>query len=65
MLRKLAFPLALVLTLALAALLVWLWSTDHVRADKCNDAGGKWDAEAAICRLELTPVQAARVSPRR
>lgn len=55
--RRLAFPLAALATLALAALLVWLWASDYLAIDRCNDAGGTWDAAARTCRLALTPIR--------
>ena len=40
----------------LTALLAWLWWSDAILIDKCNDAGGAWDADARICRIALPPV---------
>lgn len=47
--RRWSFPFAMLLTVLLAALLVWLWRTDAVLKHKCGNAGGTWDAEARIC----------------
>ena len=58
--RRLAFPFAAIGTLALAALLVWLWATDYVPAAKCRNAGGTWNADTRIC--ELSPGPPVRVS---
>mgnify|MGYP004062029001 CR=1 len=37
----------------LTALLAWLWWSDTILIDKCQDAGGSWDAEARVCRIAL------------
>jgi hypothetical protein len=52
--RRRLFPLLVLFTLVLAALLGWLWSTDAVLKAKCRRAGGAWDAEARGCMLDLS-----------
>ncbi len=62
--RRLAFPAAVAVTLALAALLVWLWASDaHLIAD-CRDHAGQWDAERRVCIVPVTPAPRPRASPR-
>jgi hypothetical protein len=53
--RRWLFPLLVLLIVALAALLAWLWSSDFILIDKCLDAGGRWHAEARTCMLTVTP----------
>lgn len=55
--RRLVFPLIVLLIVALAALLAWAWSTDAVLKAKCGNAGGTWDAEARICALGVNPAR--------
>ncbi|WP_171982511.1 hypothetical protein [Sphingomonas sp. LM7] len=51
------FPLLVLLIAALAALLVWAWSTDYILIDKCLDAGGVWEQEARVCALPVTTIR--------
>lgn len=55
--RRRLFPLLVLLIVALAALLAWLWWSDFILVDKCLDAGGAWDAEARTCRLGVSPAR--------
>ena len=55
--RRRLFPMLVLLTVALAALLVWLWCSDYVPIDKCLDAGGAWNAEARTCTLTVTTIR--------
>lgn len=63
--RRYAFPAALILALALAALVAWAWSTDYFLKSKCTDAHGAWNADTRVCEITLPPVQAATASLRR
>ncbi|WP_199560107.1 hypothetical protein [Sphingomonas psychrotolerans] len=55
--RRLLFPLLVLLTVALAALLAWLWWSDYILVDKCLDAGGLWNAGTRICELQVTTIR--------
>lgn len=57
MMPRWLFPLLILLVVALAALLAWLWLSDYVLVDKCLDAGGAWNAEARTCVLGVTPAR--------
>lgn len=57
MMPRWLFPLLVLLIVALAALLAWLWLSDYVLVDKCLDAGGAWDRETRICRLDVRPAR--------
>ncbi|MBB5711457.1 hypothetical protein [Sphingomonas xinjiangensis] len=60
--RRWLFPLAVLATVLLAALLVWLWRTDAVLVHKCASAGGTWDGEARICNVGTLTVPASPAS---
>jgi hypothetical protein len=55
--RRWLFPLLVLLVVALAALLVWLWWSDYVLIDKCLDAGGRWETDARVCAIDVTPAR--------
>lgn len=57
MMPRWLFPLLVLLVAALAALLVWAWSTDAVLKAKCGNAGGTWDAGARTCVVGATPAR--------
>jgi len=61
--RRWLFPLAVLATVLLAALLVWLWRTDTVLVHKCAGAGGHWDAETRICDVGSVTAPASSASP--
>jgi hypothetical protein len=63
--RRHLFRALLIFVAILAALLVWLWASDFVLIDKCQDAGGAWDKQARICRIDLNSGPPAPASPRR
>lgn len=63
--RRWLFPLAVLATVLLAALLVWLWRTDFVLVHKCAGAGGHWDAETRICDVDSVTAPASPASPDR
>ena len=62
--RRYRFPLALLLVILLAALLLWLWASDYVLISKCEDAGGSWNADARICEIPVNPAPTASAFPR-
>ncbi len=49
--RKWLFPLACLATAALAAFLVWAWSTDYFLRRDCARHDGLWNAAERICAL--------------
>ncbi|MDV3458327.1 hypothetical protein RZN05_15120 [Sphingomonas sp. HF-S4] len=51
------FPLLVLLLVALAALLAWLWWSDYLLIDQCLDAGGTWDDARRTCMLRVTTVR--------
>jgi hypothetical protein len=55
--RRLLFPLLVLSTVVLVALLAWLWSSDYILVDKCLDAGGRWNAATRICELRISPAR--------
>lgn len=55
--RRWLFPLLVLLLVALAALLVWVWSTDAVLKSKCAQVEGAWNAEARTCTLTVTTIR--------
>lgn len=55
--RRRLFPLLVLLLVALAALLVWVWSTDAVLKSKCAQVEGAWNAEARTCTLTVTTIR--------
>jgi hypothetical protein len=55
--RRRLFPLLVLFTVALAALLAWLWWSDYIPVDKCLDAGGLWNAATRICELPVTTIR--------
>ena len=55
--RRWLFPLLVLLLVALAALLLWAWSTDAVLKAKCGNVGGVWNAEARTCTLTVTTIR--------
>jgi hypothetical protein len=63
--RRHLFTLLALIVAALAALLIWAWATDFFLIEKCLDAGGVWDDQARICRIELNPGPEGLASLRR
>jgi len=55
--RRWLFPLLVLLVVALAGLLAWLWWSDYILIDKCLDAGGAWDKARRTCMLTVTTVR--------
>ena len=63
--RRWFFPLAVLATVLLAALLVGLWRTDTVLVHKCAAASGQWNAETRICDVGTLTAPASPASPDR
>lgn len=55
--RRWLFPLLVMVVVALAALLTWLWWSDYILVDKCLDAGGAWNEAGRTCMLPVTPTR--------
>ena len=62
--RRLLFPLAVLLCITLAAFLAWAWSTDFFLVRQCTGAGGTWNVDQRVCELSAGPVRQVTVSPR-
>jgi hypothetical protein len=53
--RRWLFPLACLALAALAAFLLWAWSTDYFLRRDCARHAGHWDAEKRSCVIQAQP----------